>query len=91
MTSGFAEASTDGQNAIRQRAYESEYDYPSDSDLDEFEEVEETYTPVASSSSGKGKLKEEIGSDAPESPSTAKTERSQKFHQVLMPSIAYRT
>ncbi|KAI1784245.1 hypothetical protein LXA43DRAFT_229845 [Ganoderma leucocontextum] len=90
LTSGFAEASIDGQNTIRQRAHESEYDYPSDSDLEEFEELEETCTPVASSSSGKGKLREET-IDAPESPSTGMNENGERFHQVLIPSIAYRT
>ncbi|EJF62646.1 hypothetical protein DICSQDRAFT_57708 [Dichomitus squalens LYAD-421 SS1] len=89
LTSGFAEASTDGQNPIRQYAHESEYDYDSDSDLDEFEEVEDVRTPVASLSS-KGKVKEENVNE-PESPMRMEGGRNEKSHRVFIPNIAHRT
>lgn len=99
LTSGFSEANTEsGANPIRQCALESEYDYETDSDLDEFEEV---YSPraVASSSSSatsatKGKSKDEgPGADEPPkiSPGSSELESSVKQRQILLPSIAHRT
>ncbi|KAI0806908.1 hypothetical protein C8Q74DRAFT_1188125 [Fomes fomentarius] len=96
LTSGFSEANTESRaNPIRQCALESEYDYETDSDLDEFEEV---YSPVAVASTSssatftaKGKSKDE-GPGAGEPPNgTSGVESSVKQRQILLPSIAHRT
>lgn len=90
MSSGFSEAIPNTHTPIRQFAYESEYDYESDSDLDEFEEPESTAPPIAgpSSSRGKGKARDE---SCEGSANTDLVPDVLQYHQVLIPNIAHKT
>ena len=97
LTSGFSEANPNhSANLIRQYALESEYDHELDSDLEEFEEKDVDHAPDASgpsSSSGKGKSKDEsVDSEGAQLDKPSKQNESvSKHHQILIPSIAHRT
>ena len=84
LSSGFAEGTTNSATVIRPRASPSEYDYESDSDLDEFEELESGVSPGQSCSDIKGKSKESPTEEIP-------LEAVAGHHHVLIPSVAYRT
>ncbi|KAI0694155.1 hypothetical protein C8T65DRAFT_667072 [Cerioporus squamosus] len=96
LTSGFSETNPDALSQIRQYAHESEYDYETDSDLDEFEEPETLSTPVAgpsagSSSRSKGKSKDDGETAEDEARAQSKGVDMPISHQILIPSIAHRT
>ena len=85
LTSGFAEAHTGTPTAIRQYTEDDEYDYESDSDLDE--------TDVDSFSSERSYR---IIGEGREDPSEASDECSSytdmgKVQQILIPNVAYKT
>ncbi|KAI0713494.1 hypothetical protein C8Q76DRAFT_463336 [Earliella scabrosa] len=93
LSSGFSEAILNTHTPIRQFAYESEYDYESDSDLDEFEEPESTAPPIAgpSSSRGKGKARDESCEGSANTDLPTKVPDVLQYHQVLIPNIAHKT
>ncbi|KAH9915802.1 uncharacterized protein BXZ73DRAFT_22478, partial [Epithele typhae] len=84
LTSGFTETNTDSPTtAIRQFAFDSEYDYETDSDLDEFDVPGFPPESEASSSlKGKGKASDD---------GRVSADLSSNRHQILIPNIAHRT
>ena len=100
LTSGFSETNPDAPSPIRQYAYESEYDYESDSDLDDMEVDDNTFEPTESprDSTCSDINAEEKGYDNnPEcgnglsDKSPGSTGASEQIHQIILPNIAYRT
>ncbi|KAL1947412.1 hypothetical protein VTO73DRAFT_14373 [Trametes versicolor] len=96
LTSGFAESqvTADPSVAIREYALADEYDYESDSDLDECEEAEDTPTPGSSkppmTPDSKGKRKDEESS-APDEDKKHLAEGRPPQHRILLPSVAHKT
>ncbi|KAI0648312.1 hypothetical protein C8Q79DRAFT_567910 [Trametes meyenii] len=105
LTSGFAESSAGLASEIRQNALEDEYDYESDSDLDEFEMVGGTPN-LPESSSGSphpsntpapsldGRLKGRettIGSGETNGGTSLSFSGQRSPQHILLPSVAYRT
>ena len=99
LTSGFAETSISTGPNIRQCAVESEYDYETDSDLDEFDMHDDPSTPIASPSSSSnsssytiinGKSKEEPAGSST-SGKIRESTAAPRCHQIFIPNMAYRT
>ncbi|KAH9890616.1 hypothetical protein C8Q73DRAFT_793054 [Cubamyces lactineus] len=102
LSSGFAESKSADDVVIRQYASEDEYDYESDSDLDDTEEAEDplkcpsasssTSSQIASIVSAKGKSKD---SDAGSTIAASETYSTREFGKgqsiIQIPSVAYRT
>lgn len=98
LTSGFAESHANADPAsaaIREYALPDEYDYESDSDLDEFEETEEMPTPGGSSPPVTPDRKGKHKAETPDTPAGENKEHHVDGrplqHRVLLPSVAYRT
>ncbi|KAH9915800.1 uncharacterized protein BXZ73DRAFT_17941, partial [Epithele typhae] len=86
LGSGFAESDKSHNATVRQYAYESEYDYETDSDLDEFEGFDPPPEPL-SGPSIKGKEKSNAeGSEVVHGEPSVELE-----HRILLPNMAYRT
>lgn len=81
--------------AIREDALPDEYDYESDSDLDEFEETKEMPTPGGSSlpvtPDRKGKHKAETPDTSAGANKEHRADGQSLQHRILLPSVAYRT
>ena len=103
LSSGFAESNSADGVVIRRYASEDEYDYESDSDLDDTEEAEDplkrpsassssTSSQIASIVSAKGKSKD---SDAGSTVAASETYSTREFGKgqsiIQIPSVAYRT
>lgn len=98
LTSGFAEShaiADPASAAIREYALPDEYDYESDSDLDEFEETKEMPTPGGSSPPVTPDRKGKQKAETPDTPTVEHKEhhadRQSLQHRILLPSVAYRT
>ena len=102
LTSGFAETDAITPDAIKQCSEDGEYDYESDSDLDEFEELQVECLDTSSTSPGpapaegssseantKDKIEDPTNDQAAVNGSTVAA--TQKYLQVPVPNIAYRT
>ncbi|KAI0373268.1 hypothetical protein BV20DRAFT_1119317 [Pilatotrama ljubarskyi] len=107
LTSGFAESdvvSNAASTPIRAYATQDEYDYESDSDLDEFEEPDgnmsaaitpttpraSSATALSSKTAGKRK-EEELFAESPELPPEGRLNATHTPRRILLPSIAHRT
>ena len=89
LTSGFAETDAITPDAIKQCSEDGEYDYESDSDLDEFE-ADSMPSSTASSSRAKGKSK--VGDSRASTALPGDSEASEgRIHHILLPNIAHRT
>ena len=99
LASGSSEVNlNDGKNSIRQCALESEYDYETDSDLDEFEDFS-SLAPAVPSTSGscdKGRVKDDRpGARDDTKSATTKMDGDDsaliKHHRILLPTTAFKT
>ena len=89
LTSGFAETDAKSSDTIKQCSEDGEYDYESDSDLDEFE-VDSMPSSSAGSSRAKGKSKVDDDGTPSALPRDHEESKSQ-IHHILLPNIAHRT
>ena len=100
LTSGFTEGRAGPLVPIRQYAEDGEYDYESDSDLDDMEVDDDTFEPTESlrdSTCSDTNAEEKRYDDNPEcenglsDKSPGSTGASEQIHQIILPNIAYRT
>ena len=98
LTSGFAEAGEGPRLEVQEYAEEGQYDYESDSDLDDFDDPNTpedgesgAATCIASSSRRRGKSKAELESVPAGMDSDTEGGSGEKHHQIFVPNMAYRT
>ena len=99
LTSGFAETSIDSRFEVRQCAAKTEYDYESDSDLEDWKDDDvdddSDVLTAASSTGSRGSHKGEPKADSiPTIPPVAEAgspTASLRRHQIFIPNMAYKT
>ena len=95
LTSGFAETSIDSRFEVRQCAAKTEYDYESDSDLEDWKDDDGDVLTATSSTgsrgSHKGEPKEESIPTIPPAAEAGSPTASLRRHQIFIPNMAYKT